>query len=305
MAQKMNEGRVDCLEKEVGEIRKEMQRLLGMEKTVMDLAQNVMRVLQLLEKTQKVVAALSLGRNTTTAAQREDRAGWIPGVGEPKPKRLDLSGQSILCDVRTHGRREISSHRNEFRWGHTLLYQWTNSREVFGSWENLKRRLLLRFRPTQERSLCEQFLAVRQQGTVAAYQWEFEIMATPLKGISDKVMESTFMNGLFLRSRNALVGDLRRREGKLEMLTMKIKMGKVVIVLKGDPTLSRTKVSLEAIARALQHHSQGCVVHSGEPPTTRQWKEMSLAKPQLEYLGHLVSAKGVVADPNKISAMVE
>ena len=44
MAQKMNEGRVDCLEKEVGEIREEMQRLPRMEKTVMDLAQNVMRV---------------------------------------------------------------------------------------------------------------------------------------------------------------------------------------------------------------------------------------------------------------------
>ena len=45
MAQKRNEGRVDCLEKEVREIREEMQRLPGMEKTVMDLAQNVMRVL--------------------------------------------------------------------------------------------------------------------------------------------------------------------------------------------------------------------------------------------------------------------
>ena len=83
MAQKMNEGRVDCLEKEVGEIREEMQRLPGMEKTVMDLAHNIMRVLQSLEETQKAVAALSLGRNTTTTAQREDRAGWIPGVGEP------------------------------------------------------------------------------------------------------------------------------------------------------------------------------------------------------------------------------
>ncbi|RVW35112.1 hypothetical protein CK203_085924 [Vitis vinifera] len=232
-------------------------------KTVMDLAQNVMRVLQLLEKTQKVVAALSLGRNTTTAAQREDRAGWIPGVGEP------ISGGT-------------------------------------------------------------------KQGTVAAYQWEFEIMATPLKGISDKVMESTFMNGLLPEIQvelsllqpyglghlmemaqrapkclsstnrdeeedynqfddrateeptlielkddvelslnsvvglttsgtmkikrtigNALVGDLRRVKVNWKMLTMKIKMGKVVIVLKGDPTLSRTKVSLEAIARALQHHSQG------------------------------------------------
>ena len=81
--------------------------------------------------------------------------------------------------------------------GDTLSwYQWTNSREVFGSWENLKRRLLLRFRQTQEGSLCEQFLAVRQQGTMVAYRREFEILATPLKGILEKVMESTFMNGL-------------------------------------------------------------------------------------------------------------
>ncbi|RVW92923.1 Retrovirus-related Pol polyprotein from transposon 17.6 [Vitis vinifera] len=39
--------------------------------------------------------------------------------------------------------------------------------------------------------------------------------------------------------------------------------------------------------------------------SARQWEEVSLAKPQLEYLGHLVFAKGVVADPYKISAMVE
>ncbi|RVX01071.1 Transposon Tf2-2 polyprotein [Vitis vinifera] len=32
-------------------------------------------------------------------------------------------------------------------------------------------------------------------------------------------------------------------------------------------------------------------------------KKCLFAKPQLEYLGHLVSAKGVAADPNKISAM--
>ena len=42
-----------------------------------------------------------------------------------------------------------------------------------------------------------------------------------------------------------------------KMLTMKIKMGKAVIVLKRDPSLSRTEVSLKAMARALQHHSQG------------------------------------------------
>ena len=63
---------------------------------------------------------------------------------------------------------------------------------------------MLRFRPTQEGSLCEQFLAMRQQGTVAAYRREFEILATPLKGISEKVMESTFMNGLLFEIRAEL-----------------------------------------------------------------------------------------------------
>ena len=36
-------------------------------------------------------------------------------------ERLDLPGRSILRDVRTHGKREISRHRDEFRWGRTLL----------------------------------------------------------------------------------------------------------------------------------------------------------------------------------------
>ena len=105
MAQKRNEGRVDCLEKEVGEIREEMQRLPRMEKTVMDLAQNVMRVLQSLEETQKAVAELSLGRNTTTAAQREDRAGWIPGVGEPS------GGGMVSDEMRRGGNREWCGSR--------------------------------------------------------------------------------------------------------------------------------------------------------------------------------------------------
>ena len=60
---------MDFLEKEVGDIRGEMQRLLEMEKTVMNLAQNVMRVLQSLEETQNAMVALSLGRVTTTTAQ--------------------------------------------------------------------------------------------------------------------------------------------------------------------------------------------------------------------------------------------
>ncbi|RVW33015.1 Retrovirus-related Pol polyprotein from transposon 17.6, partial [Vitis vinifera] len=58
-----------------------------------------------------------------------------------------------------------------------------------------------------------------------------------------------------------------------KMLTMKIKMGKAVIVLKGDPSLSRTEVSLKAMARALQHHSQGVWVELCQTSTTSELSE--------------------------------
>ncbi|RVW80821.1 hypothetical protein CK203_047804 [Vitis vinifera] len=40
---------------------------------------------------------------------------------------------------------------------------------------------------------------------MAAYRREFEILATPLKGISEEVMESTFMNGLLPEIRAKLL----------------------------------------------------------------------------------------------------
>ena len=58
-----------------------------------------------------------------------------------------------------------------------------------------------------------------------------------------------------------------------KMLTMKIKMGKAVMVLKGDPSLSRTEVSLKAMARALQHHSQGVWVELCQTSTTSDLSE--------------------------------
>ena len=64
----------------------------------------------------------------------------------------------------------------------------------------MKKRLLLHFCPTQEGTLYEQFLVVRQEGTVAAYQREFEILANLLKEIYE-VMESPFMNGLLPKVR--------------------------------------------------------------------------------------------------------
>ena len=57
------------------------------------------------------------------------------------------------------------------------------------------------------------------------------------------------------------------------MLTMKIKMRKIVILLKGDPSLSRTEVSLKAMVRALQHHGQGVWVELCQTSTTSELSE--------------------------------
>ncbi|GJW03450.1 ty3-gypsy retrotransposon protein [Tanacetum coccineum] len=44
-------------------------------------------------------------------------------------------------------------------------FRWINNREPFRSWEELKRRLLHRFQPSQNGNLLEQFFSISQQGT--------------------------------------------------------------------------------------------------------------------------------------------
>lgn len=56
--------------------------------------------------------------------------------------------------------------------------------------------MLKRFLSTQERTTYEKFLAILQEGTVAEYRHQFEVMAAPLKDISEQILEGVFMNGL-------------------------------------------------------------------------------------------------------------
>ena len=69
-------------------------------------------------------------------------------------------------------------------------------RAPFECWEDLKRRMLVRFRPSQDGMLHEQFLAIRQEGNVAEYRRNFELLLGPLQGLSMEVLESTFVKGL-------------------------------------------------------------------------------------------------------------
>lgn len=54
----------------------------------------------------------------------------------------------------------------------------------------------MRFRPSQDGSLHEQFLAIRQEGAIAEYCRKFELLSTPLHGLLMEILESTFVKGI-------------------------------------------------------------------------------------------------------------
>lgn len=75
-------------------------------------------------------------------------------------------------------------------------FRWSEARSPFRTWEGLKRRLLERFQSSQEGTLYEQFLAITQEGSAREYVSLFEMLAGQLVGISEQVMEGTFIKGL-------------------------------------------------------------------------------------------------------------
>ena len=46
--------------------------------------------------------------------------------------------------------------------------------------------------------MYESLLALRQEGTIQDYRLQFETMATPLSGVSEHILEGSFINGLRL-----------------------------------------------------------------------------------------------------------
>ncbi|KAL2460735.1 Mediator of RNA polymerase II transcription subunit 25 [Abeliophyllum distichum] len=75
-------------------------------------------------------------------------------------------------------------------------FQWEKKRRKLHSWEELKISMLERFRPSQEGSLEEKFLAFRQEGSVRDYRRWFETLASPLEEMPESILEGNFINRL-------------------------------------------------------------------------------------------------------------
>ena len=77
-----------------------------------------------------------------------------------------------------------------------LWYQWEHRRRPIQRWEELKALMLRRFRPANAGTLHEQWLGVRQTGTVAEYRKSFIELAAPLRNVSEDMALGIFLNGL-------------------------------------------------------------------------------------------------------------
>ncbi|KAF4382123.1 hypothetical protein G4B88_009413 [Cannabis sativa] len=81
--------------------------------------------------------------------------------------------------------------------GHALLWcQYENKKRPIMSWEELKRLVLKHFRDTQSGSLYDQFVSIRQEGSMAEYKKSFIRLLAPLDNVSPDIQLSTFLNGL-------------------------------------------------------------------------------------------------------------
>ena len=76
-------------------------------------------------------------------------------------------------------------------------YRSQEERDKFLSWSNLKERLLIRFRSSRDGTILGKFLRIKQETTVEEYRNLFDKLVAPLSDVQEKVIEATFMNGLF------------------------------------------------------------------------------------------------------------
>ncbi|XP_024963751.1 uncharacterized protein LOC112504018 [Cynara cardunculus var. scolymus] len=114
----------------------------------------------------------------------KDPDGWI--LRAERYFTLNQLSQEEKIDVSF-----VSFEGDALKW-----FQWEHKRHPITRWEDLKHLPLRQFRSLSADSLCEQFLSVRQEGSVEDYRRKFVEFAAPVDGIPKQVFLSQFINGL-------------------------------------------------------------------------------------------------------------
>ena len=75
-------------------------------------------------------------------------------------------------------------------------YRLNDELEAFTSWENMKLRMLVRFRTIRDGLLVGKFLSIKQETTIEEYRNMFDRLLAPVTFLQIVVLEKMFMNGL-------------------------------------------------------------------------------------------------------------
>ena len=77
-----------------------------------------------------------------------------------------------------------------------LWYKWESKRKAIYSLVELRGLLLRQFRAMTEGSLHEQWMELRQEGTIAHYHWQFIAHAASSEEVSEICLLNKFLSGL-------------------------------------------------------------------------------------------------------------
>lgn len=77
-----------------------------------------------------------------------------------------------------------------------IWFDWEEQNSTVRSWQDLKQKILSRFRPWDEEEMCEQWLSVEQTGAVAKYRSIFVSRLTHLGRKEESVIIGALMRGL-------------------------------------------------------------------------------------------------------------
>ncbi|KAL0545922.1 hypothetical protein IC582_015819 [Cucumis melo] len=220
MTQKLIEERLDASEKEIEAIKKEVQRIPVLEKTMermhamltemyedrqrqpgsseltgVSTGKRKMRTEDVVDGDEEGETSLSLEPGTgqdrikfkkleMPVFNGEDPDGWIYRAEHYFQMHLLNEQEKLKIAI-------VSMEGKGLCW-----FRWAENRKRFRSWKELKERIYNRFRNREYGTGCARFLAIKQEGSVGEYLQRFEELSAPLPEMAEDVLVGAFTNGL-------------------------------------------------------------------------------------------------------------
>lgn len=120
----------------------------------------------------------------------------LPQFDGTNPDGWILLAERYFTFYRLNEEEKLEAAVVGFKGDALLWYQWEHRRRHIHSWEDMRGLLLQQFRPLHSGTLCEQWLAVKQTGSVSEFKRQFIELAASLERMPENVLMGHFVNGL-------------------------------------------------------------------------------------------------------------